>query len=618
MATIAEKLAVAVAHHQAGRFTAAEPIYRQILKIKPDHPDAIHLLGLLAHQTGKPQVAVEYIGRAIRLQGTVGSFHYNLGNALMDLGKLDKAVDCYRRALELEPNFAAAHANLGTALQGLGMLDDAVVSYRRALELQPGYAQVHYNLGNALQGQGRLDEAIASFHRALSLQPQLAQAHNNLGNAFKAQGKLDEAIAAYRRACEVQPDFAAAYSNLLYVLNLSPDYDAQTIYAEHRRWNQRFGEPLAKLIQPHANKRSTNRRLRIGYVSPYFCEGTTGVFLLPLLEAHDHEHFEIFCYSSVRVPDTTTERFRAQADVWRNVAGSSDEQLAQTIRHDRIDILVDLTMHTADNRLLVFARKPAPVQVAYLAYAGTTGLGSMDYRLTDPYLDPPTQDERIYSEESIRLPETFWCYRPLIETPAVNALPALQTGQITFGSLNNFAKVTAPTLAAWISLMQAMPEARLLLHANCGEHRDRVRELFARQRVSPERLTFTDSVPWAEYFQLYHHIDVALDPFPYAGGTTTCDALWMGVPVVSLAGQTAVGRGGLSILSNVGLADLVAQDAEQYVRIARELACDLPRLSHLRATLRERMQASPLMDAPRFARNVEAAYREMWRRWCAK
>ena len=338
-------------------------------------------------------------------------------------------------------------------------------------------------------------------------------------------------------------------------------------------------------------------------------------FLLPLLEAHDHERFEIFCYASVG-PRTASPTVAAQTDAWRDVLGLSDEQLAQTIREDRIDILVDLAMQTLHNRLLAFARKPAPVQVTYLAYVGTSGLSSMDYRLTDPYLDPPGQDESIYCEQSIRLPDTYWCYRPLVETPAANSLPALQTGHVTFGCLNNFNKATLPTLTTWIGLLQAMPEAKLLLHAHAGTHGARVRGLFAQHGVAPERVAFAGMLPMEEYFRLYHRIDIALDPFPYGGGTTTCDALWMGVPVVSLAGPTGAGRGGLSILSNLGLADFVAHDREQYVRIAVELAGDLPRLSQLRATLRGRMQQSPLMDAPRFARNVEAAYREMWRRWC--
>jgi predicted O-linked N-acetylglucosamine transferase (SPINDLY family) len=374
---------------------------------------------------------------------------------------------------------------------------------------------------------------------------------------------------------------------------------------------------LASLQRPHTNDCSPDRRLRIGYVSPDFRSHPVGTFLLPLLESHDHQGFEIFCYSSVRVPDAITARCRAQADVWRDALGMSDEQLAGAIRDDRIDVLVDLTMHMADNRLLVFARKPAPVQVTYLAYCGTTGLAAMDYRLTDPYLDPPGRDEPFYCERSVRLPETYWCYRPVIETSPAETLPASGTGQIVFGSLNNFCKVSDASLAAWSRLLQAVPGSRLLLHAHAGSHRQRVCTLLAGQGVAAERLELIDFLPAGDYFDVYRRIDVALDPFPYGGGTTTCDALWMGVPVVSLAGATAVGRGGLSILSNVGLPDLVARDPGEYVEIAARLAGDLPRLRELRAALRDRMRKSPLMDAPRFARNVEAAYRRMWKEWCA-
>jgi predicted O-linked N-acetylglucosamine transferase (SPINDLY family) len=294
----------------------------------------------------------------------------------------------------------------------------------------------------------------------------------------------------------------------------------------------------------------------------------------------------------------------------------SDEKVAQIIRQDQIDILVDLTMHMAHNRMLVFARKPAPIQVTYLPYCGTTGLRTIDFRFTDPYLEPQEQHDEYYSERSVRLPETYWCYRPLVQTPQVDALPALQRGYVTFGCLNNFCKVTAPTLDAWRRLMKEVPESRLLVHAKRGSHRDRVRDFLAQERIGPHRLTFVEKVPMAQYFSTYQQMDIALDPFPYGGGTTTCDALWMGVPVVSLAGNTGVGRGALSILSNIGLAELVAGTEDEYVQIAVRLARDLPRLGNLRTTLRERMQKSPLTDAPRLTRYIEAAYRDMWRQWC--
>ncbi len=344
--------------------------------------------------------------------------------------------------------------NLGAALKGQGKLDTAVACYRRALELKPDDAETHNNLGAALQGQGKLDEAVACYRRALELKPDSAEAHNNLGTAFKDQGKLDEAVACYRRALELKPDSAEIHSNLVYTLNFCPGYDAQAICEEHRRWNQQHAEPLAKFIAPHANDRSPDRRLRIGYVSPDFRDHVVGLNLLPLFRQHDRRRFEIFCYADVLRPDAVTNRFQGHADGWRNAVGWTDEALARRIREDRIDILVDLTLHMARNRLLVFARKPAPVQVTFAGYPGTTGLAAIDYRLTDPYLDPPGLSDRHYSEESIRLPDTFWCYDPLAGEPAVNPLPALEKGCLTFGCLNNFCKINAFVLRLWAQSAQ--------------------------------------------------------------------------------------------------------------------------------------------------------------------
>jgi predicted O-linked N-acetylglucosamine transferase (SPINDLY family) len=476
MATISQAWAMAIQHHQAGRLQAAEQIHRRILAVEPNHGDAWHMLGVLNGQTGNYQRAVEYL--------------------------------------------------------------------YRALTLKPDWAEARTNLGNTLTKQGKLDQAAACFQRALELKPDFAHACNDLGNVLKDQGLIQEAIASYRRAVQLDPAFAVADSNLVYTHYFLPESNARTIDEELRRGNRQHAEPLAGFIRPHDNDRSPDRRLRIGYFSPDFRVHPVAQFLLPLLESHDHEQFEIFCYASLNVHDAMTDRCRASADAWREVIGFSDEQLDGAIRRDRIDILVDLAMHTAGNRLLVFARKPAPVQTTYLAYCGKTGLRTINYRLTDPYLDPPLQNEpenvSLASELPIRLPETYWCYRPLIETPPVNALPALEAGHVSFGCLNNFCKATPPVLAAWSRLLQAVPGSRLLLHARPGSHRDRVRTFLAEQGISAQRLAFFDLLPTAEYFGVYQRMDVALDTFPYSGGTTTCDALWMGVPVVSLAGQTTV------------------------------------------------------------------------------
>jgi predicted O-linked N-acetylglucosamine transferase (SPINDLY family) len=635
-----------------GQLSEAVASYRRALELGPDQAEVFNNLGNALSDQRQYAEAIDCYRRALRQSPRDSRFHNNLGLALEETGRRDEAIDCYRNAIDLRPEFAEAHNNLGIALLAQGKLADAIACFQhavernpvyaeaynnlgnalrrqgnlleslgacqRALEINPVHANAHNNLGNALRDLGRLDEAVASYQRAIELRPEFAEAHNNLGNAWKDQGRMADAIVSYEQAVRVKPGFLHTQCNLIYSLHFSPEHDAAAVYEAIRRFNDAEARPLAQAIRPHANDRSAERRLRVGYVSPDFRKHPVGRFLLPLLESHDHRQVEAVCYSSVQVADEITERSRAAADAWRDVFALTDEQLAERVRQDQIDILVDLTMHMAHSRLLVFARKPAPVQVTYLAYCGTTGLDTIDYRLTDPYLDPPGGDERFYSEQSLRLPETYWCYRPLDETPPVGALPAAATGRICFGSLSNFCKLSTATLDVWARLLAAVPNSRLLLHATQGSHRDRVGELLARQGVARERLTFVDFLPAAQYFQVYQQIDVALDPFPYGGGTTTCDALWMGVPVVSLAGPTAVGRGGLSILSNVGLPELVARDQEQYVEIAARLAADLPRLTDLRRTLRDRMQSSPLMDAPRFARHVEAAYREMWRRWCAE
>jgi predicted O-linked N-acetylglucosamine transferase (SPINDLY family) len=554
--------------------------------------------------------------QAVALNPTSAEAHGNLGNVLKAKGQIEEAIAAYRQAIALNPNLAGVHNNLGIALKDAGRVDEAIAALRQAVALQPESPEAHGNLGNALQCKGQLDDAIAAYRQAIALKPNNPQAYSNLGTALKDKGLLDEAIAAYRQAIALKPDLAEAHSNLLYAIHFHPGYDAQAIAEEHRRWNREHARPLSQCIRPHDNDRNPDRRLRIGYVSPDLREHTVGRFLLPLLANHDKSQFEVFAYAQVLAPDATTQRLRSCADGWRSIVGLADAQAADLIREDRIDILIDLSMHMARNRMLLFARKPAPVQATYLAYCSTTGLETIDYRFSDPYLDPRGTDESCYSERTIRLPETYWCYQVDLPTPEAGPLPALEAGRITFGCLNNFCKVSEPAVAAWVKILRHIPHSQLLLHARAGDHRERLQHRLHQDGIDPARVRFAPMLPAKHYFDLYQQIDIALDTFPYGGGTTTCDALWMGVPVVSLIGRTAVGRGGLSILSNIGLPELVARSDDEYVKIATDLAADLPRLSTLRSTLRRRMQQSPLTDAPRFARHMEAAYRQMWQRWC--
>jgi len=630
---------------------------RRALQLKPDYPDAHNNLGNALRECGQLDEGVAAYRRALQLKPDLPETYNNLGNGLREQGQLDEASAAYRRALELRPDYTEAHINLGVALAEQGKIVQAIAMYRRALELKPGYAEVYTNLGNALrqQGQlsealvayrhalqlkpdlpetynnlgvalaeqGQLDEAVDTYHRVLGFKPGYPETHINLGNALRDQGRLDEAVAAYRRALQLQPEHAPVHSNLVYTLHFHPGQDGRIIAGEHQRWNQQFAEPLKRFIQPHANDRRPGRRLRIGYVSPDFREHVVGMYLMPLFHCHDSGQFEILCYSGVVKPDHLTEEFRQRAHRWRSTLGVGDEALAEMIRQDGVDILVDLTLHMAGNRLPVFARRPAPVQVSFAGYPGSAGLETIRYRISDGYLEGDLQSNIEHQTSNIAagqvcLIDSYWCYDPCGVEVKVNGLPAQESGRVTFGCLNNFCKINEPVLRLWASVLGRVKDSRLVLLSRVGSHRQQTLEVLVREGVQEHRVEFVDLLPRQAYLESYHRVDIALDPFPYNGHGTSLDALWMGVPVVSLAGGHPVARAGFSQLSNIGLPELVAFSEEEYVRVAVQLAHDIPRLAELRATLRSRMEASPVMDAPRFAGNIESAYRTMWQCWCAE
>ncbi|MSU65632.1 MAG: tetratricopeptide repeat protein [Opitutus sp.] len=611
-----------VALKDRGQFDQAMAACQQAIALRPNYAAAYIGLGNALQASGRLEEAITAYHRALgpnaaarETQNFPGGW-VNLGNALQARGRLDEAITSYRQAIAFQPNYPEAYSNLGAALKASGRMDEAIAAFLQAIALNPQFPDAHSNLGSALGEKGQIDDAITACRRAIALHPRFASAYVNLGNTLKDAGQLDEAVAAFRQAITHDPNIPGGHANLLYTLHFHPGYNSEAIADEHRTWNRRYAAPLRPARRRYVQDRGRERRLRIGYISPDFREHPVGRFLAPLLTHHDKKKIEVFAYSDVRMPDKMTQRVRAFSDQWRDIVGQSDAQLGELIRQDKIDILVDLTMHMAGNRLLVFARQPAPVQVTYLAYCSTTGLETIDYRLSDPYLDPSNGRDSIYSEETVRLPETYWCYQPLPGVPDFGPLPALEQGGVTFGSLNNFCKASDQALATWARLLGLVPNSRLILHCHEGSHRDRVTRHLAAAGVASSRVHYVGLMPADEYFSTYRRIDIALDTFPYGGGTTTCDALWMGVPVVSLRGKTAVGRGGFSILSNVGLPELVARSEEHYLQIAADLAGNLPRLRGLRSSLRGQMERSPLMDAPRFARNVEAAYRRMWRAWC--
>ena len=563
-----------------------------------------------------PDQALVEVQAAINRRPDLAEAHHQKGNILKGLFRFAEARTSLREACRLAPAQAAIWLNLGVACLELRQLDEAVDAFRRALDLEPNWPEARNVFGTALLQQGRTTEAAAQFKKALQLKPGYAAAHDNLGRVMKAQGRSTEALACHRAALEREPR-ATTHSNLLYTLNFVPGIPPEEIVAEHRRWAGLYAAPRRFEGGSAARRPATDRgKLRVGYVSPDFCNHAVAFFFEPVLSNHDRERFETVCYSDTRVSDQVTGRLRSHASQWRNIAGWSDDLVEALIRSDRIDILVDLAGHTAHNRLSVFGCRPAPVQVSWLGYPNTTGLSAIDYRITDAVCDPYGHSERWHTEKLVRLPQTFSCYLPPRECPPVGPLPAATAGHVTFGCFNHIAKLTPAAIELWSGILGDLPGSRLLLKSRGLTDPGtimRMRDEFEGRGVDSSRIDLRgEDLPTAEHLGLYNRVDIALDTFPYNGTTTTCEALWMGVPVVTLAGATHVARVSASLLTRLGASDLVAATPDEYRLACLALAANLPRLGERRAAQRERMRASPICDSAGFTRGLEEAYRRMW------
>lgn len=519
--------------------------------------------------------------------------------------------------LEREPRLVKAWELLGVAALNQAEYALACERFERVLALEGEKAQALANAAEANRRADRCGRALELIERALALEPEFAPFLHIRVLALEGCWRSDEALAACREALRLHPELAKLHTTYFTLLNRA-GADPLLILDAHRRWAERFAAPRAPAPQ-HANSPQPARRLRIGYVSADFREHAASHFVLPLLEHHDPARFEVYCYSSTPKTDAITRRCEQLAAHWRDIFPLDDAAAEALVRGDGIDILIDLSGHTSGNRLGLFAAKPAPVQITYLGYPATTGMAQMDYRITDGRADPAGVSEPRYVERLLRLPHSLWCFAPPPQMPGVGPLPALTAGHITFGSLNSMYKLTPALLALWSRLLRALPGSRLLLATvPAGEPRERIARAFEANGVASSRLEFHGFLRWEEFWALHQRIDIALDSYPCNGGTTTCEGLWLGVPLVSLAGDAFLARAGLSLLSTIGLTQLVAHGEDQYLRIALDLAGDTTRLAELRAGLRERMRASPLLAAAAFTRDLEDCYRNAWTRWCAQ
>ena len=642
--------------HRTGRIAEADALYRQLYARFPQAVDLIHLIGLTTCELGRPQEglplieeslrhrpttahyhanygvklielrrfdeAVAALTRAVEMEPANAGHHYNLGNAYLQSDRAAVSVDCYHRALALQPAHHLAALQLGMALHGAGRRDEGIAHYRRELAARPTDYAVATNLGALLQDACDIDGAIEVFRQALQHEPKNFFAMNNIAIMLKERGEVSESVRMLLRCAELSPTSPEIRSNVILTMHYDPQAPDEAIAEQHQEWNRRF--VTATPGAGHPNDPTPTRRLRIGYVSADLRDHVVGRALLPALRHHDHAAFEIFCYSTNHEQELTKE-FQRHADHWRAMAGAADQDLLRQIKEDRIDILLDLSLHTSDNRLGVFAAKPAPVQVSWLGYPETSGLSTMDWRVSDRFLEPPGGNRVADGAEKAWLhPDCWTCFEPADDYPEVNPLPSAQGEAFTFGCFNNYCKINDAVLSAWSRILRATPGSRLRLLTKPGTHRRRTIEFMTAQGIAADRILFQDYVPHtAELSQgallgRYHQVDLALDTFPYNGMSTTLDALWMGVPVVSFVDRRNLGRAGLSLLSNAGLAEFAVPSVDAYVELAIKTSQDKPTLAKLRAGLRTQMQGSPLLDAAGFTRKLEAGFRHMWVEWCRR
>lgn len=608
--------------HREGRTAEAEAGYRAVLATDPGHPNANNNLAIILRARGDWEEALGCYRRALARNAADPFVHSNHGCLLLDMGRSVEAEEALRTAIRLKPDYAEAHFNLANILRNRGDREAAKAAYGEALRLKPDMAEALCNLGDLHKGAVELARAVECFVAALKANPKSAEAWNNLGETLKEMGRIEEAIGVFQKGLEAHPNHALMHSNLLLALHYTPAVPPETIFKAHAVWAQRHADPLLPAGKRHPNPRDPARRLRVGYVSPDFCAHSVAFFAEPLIREHDRGHFEVFCYHAAARSDVVTERLKRMADGWRSLVGVDDARAAALIEQDGIDILVDLTGHTANNRLTLFARKPAPVQATWLGYPDTTGMRAIDWRFSDAVAEPPGEADRLSAERIVRLPHGFHSYRPPVDVAPPAEPPLLAKGHVTFGSFNNTSKVTGEVVRVWSEILKRVPNSRLIVKsAQMGDEETRRRYLntFVQLGIDAGRIELLARIDAADsHLRAYDRIDIGLDPFPYNGTTTTCEALWMGVPVVTVAGASHVARVGASLLTHCGLSELVASDEAGYIATAVALAGDPERLTGLRRTMRDRLNAAPLTDYKGFARGVEAAYRAMWQDWVAR
>jgi protein O-GlcNAc transferase len=597
----------------AGDLPTARRHYESALRADPANADASFLLGVLEAEAGRLETALPLVEQAVRADPGNASFHFSRGRMLAAMGRTEQAAAAFGEAVNRDPGMGEAFLGLGLAQLQLGNAEAAEAALRRAVEADPALAEAHANLSGLALMRHHPGAAEEACRRCLALSPDHQGALLNLGTALQLQGRLEDARDTQRRMVAMNPGNLTAWSSLLLIGNYT-DVPAQALFREHQEAGQHL-PPSRAAAALRRSGRPVHRRLRIGYVSPDLRNHVVSFFFEPVLEQHDRNLFEIACYSNARDTDEVTDRLRAKADLWRDIATLDDDAVERLMLEDELDVVVDLAGHTANNRLAVLARRVAPVQVNWLGYPNTTGLPAMDWRITDARADPAPEADALHTERLYRMPEVFLNWRPHPDSPEVAPAPCLSAGQVTFCSFNNFAKVSDHILGLWGRILAQLADARLMmktLSLTDPSVQEAARRRLEQAGCDLSRVVFSGAVPsMAGHLGTYARADIALDTYPYHGTTTTCEALWMGVPVITLAGDRHASRVGVSLLESVGAGTLVARSDQEYVDKAVALARDPQRIVAWRGSLRSRILASPLANSARFTLDLEDAYRSL-------
>lgn len=611
-------VALSNVYDSQGALGAAVTSLEAALEQRPDFAGALYNYGLLLKKTDRPQEAETAMRRAVDVEPDNAHACFELATLLDARGALGEAEVLLRSTLERQPDYLRAYVALSDLYESQGNYSATAGVLESALRRRPDWVGVLLNYGHVLRKLRRLSESEAAYRRVIALDPALVSAYQGLGGALVAQSRIADALEAYRSGRALDPESFDLETAELFILNYLEDLSGDEIFVRHKAFGERMESKYPRRAERFRLDRNTERRLRVGYVSGDFHRHPVALFAIPLLERHDRSLFEVYGYSSGTLQDDITRQVRSLVDAWRDAASMSDAELAEAITRDEIDILVDLSGHSGISRLGVFAQQPAPVQVSWLGYLNTTGLTRIQYRLCDGYTDLQGVSERQHTETLIRLPNSQWCYRPFVSSVPSDTSPFVRNGFVTFGSFHDAPKLSRLILRLWAEILSRLPEARLVLVGlSDGHAQDSVLQYFTSVGVAAPRITAVPRVALIDYFSWFNSVDIALDTIPYSGGTTTCDALWMGVPVITATGIRSISRSAGSILSTVGLTDWIASTHEDYVHLAVQFAGEQATLGRLRGSLRARMLASPLMDEPRFARDVENAYRSMWHGCCA-